>query len=635
MDTILAYTESNRSTRNMIPNGKADNTRRQTKTSPNAGALSSSQGLGRTDFFSENFSETSIPDLYWDDLADVPVSEDPMALFNWHQWGDTVDEPISAPSPSFELLGSTKGHEGTKGHEDTRCEGLDTDPHLHDDTHYYCSANNLSGGCIVSASAAITEKTPYFDHVRSSLYCWVLESMKKSHENENTRIIEALQGLLAANSLTTNNCSSKELDIISVLTDLRSERSFGKELFHKRIEACFAELDSNIGIFLDLATVDALVDQVLFYPLVSNPTCIALFFSVLAIGSRRLDLSHGTGTIKGATIGFFRIALRMRPHPYDETSLLTLQTYFSYTIGANSTSSLMADATSGLQTLRLHSCSAIDKLSSDCLEQARIKRVFWAIYSMEKPYCLQEGLLPLIHSEYADHNISASQGSPCKGDWLNVNIRYAEICSAILQQLHTQRQSRKNYSCCFRGVDCEHNSASAVSRLEATLTTWKNDFFFDFRLDNLSALPCDERRHRLTYISKYHFAVVAIHSLPETENTDMSKERRCKSAREILNMSAHISWADLCDNWSLCSVTSLATCILVAGTIEKASVVKAQRNIAATTGIRSNEHSYKSGIETDISYIVQAGVTRGLVLILRLGNNQFDRPIDSRTPIND
>ncbi|KAJ6193803.1 hypothetical protein J3E72DRAFT_272195 [Bipolaris maydis] len=152
--------------------------------------------------------------------------------------------------------------------------------------------------------------------------------------------------------------------------------------------------------------MDASVNQVLLYPLVSNLACIALFFSVLAIGSRRLDLSHSTG--------FFRIALRMKPHLYDKTNLLTLQlglmiydmyqTYFSCTIGANSTSSLMADATSGLQTLHLHSCSAIDKLSSNCLEQARIKRAFWAIYSIEKPYCLQEGLLPKFVQRFYDNS---------------------------------------------------------------------------------------------------------------------------------------------------------------------------------------------------------------------------------------
>ncbi|KAJ6193802.1 hypothetical protein J3E72DRAFT_433813, partial [Bipolaris maydis] len=222
------YTESNCSTQNPILNGEADNIRQQKKTASNAGALPSSQDLTRTNF-PDNFLETSTADLYWDDLAHAPIPEDPMVLLNWNQWDDTVDEPIPTPSLSFGLLGSTKGH------EDTHCKGLDTDQRFHDDMHYYSSANNLSGSYVVSASAAVTEKTPYFDHVRSSLYCWVLESIRKSHKNENTRIIEALQGLLTANSLTTNNCSYKELDIISVLTDLRSERSFNKELFYKRV----------------------------------------------------------------------------------------------------------------------------------------------------------------------------------------------------------------------------------------------------------------------------------------------------------------------------------------------------------------------------------------------------------------
>ncbi|EMD62757.1 hypothetical protein COCSADRAFT_343184 [Bipolaris sorokiniana ND90Pr] len=549
------YTESNRSIQSTIPNDEAHNTRQQTKTTSNADTLPSSQDLRLVDFFPDNFS---------DNLARVPVSDDPMApsawnqwsddplaLFNWSQWGDTVDEPTPAPFPSFELLGSTKGH------EDTRCKGLDTDQRFHDDTHYCCNANNLSGDYVMSASATVTEKTPYFDHIRSNVYCWVLKSIRKSHENENTRIIAALQGLLTPYSLITNKCSSQELDIISVLIDLRSQRSFNKELFYKRIEACFAELHGSIGIFLDLATVYALVDQVLLHPLVSNPTCIALFFSVLAIGSRRLDLSHSTGTINGATIGFFRIALRMKPHPCNETNLLRLQTllsltYFSYAIGANSTSSLMAEATSGLQTLRLHSCNAIDKLSSDRLEQARIKRAFWAIYSMEKPYCLQEGLLPRFVQQFYD------KSTP--------NGKVGKITHAAV----------------------EEQIANTTQPLP---------------LDNLSALPCDERRRRLTYINKYHFAVIAIHSLPETENTDMSKGIRYKSAREILNMSAHLSWADLCDNWSLCYVVSLATCIVAARIIEKVCVVEAQRDIATTTGIRSNEHSYESGIETDISYI--------------------------------
>jgi hypothetical protein len=78
-------------------------------------------------------------------------------------------------------------------------------------------------------------------------------------------------------------------------------------------------------MFLDSQTAETLVDQILSHPFVSSTASFTLFFSLLAIGSRRVDLSHGGGTIKEATIIFFRIALRMRPRPHDEVNFLTLQ----------------------------------------------------------------------------------------------------------------------------------------------------------------------------------------------------------------------------------------------------------------------------------------------------------------------
>ncbi|EUC41823.1 hypothetical protein COCMIDRAFT_105204 [Bipolaris oryzae ATCC 44560] len=363
-------------------------------------------------------------------------------------------------------------------------------------------------------------------------------------------------------------------------------------------------------MYLNFEAIEELVVQIISNPFVSGPASIALFFSLFAIGSRRLDLSHGNGTIKGATIGYFRIALRMRSCMYGEVSLLKsqaflLMTYFSFTVGASSTSSLMADATSCLQTLRLHSSSEINKLSSDRLEQTNLKRAFWGIYSMEKPYSLQEGLLPLIHGEYADHNISSLQSSLDVGtDLLGVYVRYAEVCSSILRQLHSQRHESRDCSvCCGRGY-CEKSPASTLCRLEDSLMMWKTDFSLNFNVDNLSALSRVERRHRLAYITRFHFATIAIYSLPEIEATDMSKERRCESARQILNLSSHISWSDMCDNWELCSAISLATCIIATGIIQKASLAEAERSIAVTDNISTyNMYSHKTSCEIDIPYI--------------------------------
>ncbi|KAH7562899.1 hypothetical protein BM1_02419 [Bipolaris maydis] len=110
---------------------------------------------------------------------------------------------------------------------------------------------------------------------------------------------------------------------MAALTDLRCERAFNKEFLRERING---KLISNpTGIYLKSEAIEELMDQIVSNPFVSSPTSIALCFSLLAVGSRRLDLSHGNGTIKGATIGYFRIALRMRPCLYAEVSLLQSQ----------------------------------------------------------------------------------------------------------------------------------------------------------------------------------------------------------------------------------------------------------------------------------------------------------------------
>ncbi|EUC28655.1 hypothetical protein COCCADRAFT_9005 [Bipolaris zeicola 26-R-13] len=430
------YAESNRSTRNTAPITEADTTILQTIT-PGVSTSSSPQDLENTDFFSDNFTNVLTPDFYCDDLVHVSVSDDPMDLFHWNQLGEAfggpIPGPIPGPSPRCEQL------ETARNYADTSSTGLDSDYYSQDDTQYCYTMNDMSRDQTLSNSTTITEESPHRDHVRSSLHSWLLTSMRNLNGEKNNHVIEASQKLLAANSPMTEYCSAREMDIMAALTDVRSERSFNQEFFHNRINACFAELYEG-SICLDSESAEKLVDQIISNPFVSSPTSIALVFSLLAIGSRRLDLSHGNGILKGATIGYFRIALRMRPSLYDEASLLKsqtllLMTYFSHTIGASSTSSLMADATSCLQTLRLHSSSAINKLSNDRLEQTNIKRAFWSIYSMEKLYSLQEGLLPLIHGEYADHKISSTQKASDRGpDWLT-NDMTAETAQFAVEEV--------------------------------------------------------------------------------------------------------------------------------------------------------------------------------------------------------
>jgi len=59
--------------------------------------------------------------------------------------------------------------------------------------------------------------------------------MRNVNGEKNNHVLEASQKLLTANSPMTEYCSAREMDVMAALTDVRSERSFNKEFFNKRI----------------------------------------------------------------------------------------------------------------------------------------------------------------------------------------------------------------------------------------------------------------------------------------------------------------------------------------------------------------------------------------------------------------
>lgn len=63
--------------------------------------------------------------------------------------------------------------------------------------------------------------------------------MGNFNSEKNRHVVEVSQKLLTANSSMTEYCSAREMDMVAALTDVRSERSFNKEFFHKRINGNF------------------------------------------------------------------------------------------------------------------------------------------------------------------------------------------------------------------------------------------------------------------------------------------------------------------------------------------------------------------------------------------------------------
>lgn len=90
------------------------------------------------------------------------------------------------------------------------------------------------------------------------------------------------------------------------------------------------EPDFRVGMFLDRATVERLARQVVLHPMASSPAGIALFFSLLAVGSHYLNLRQGSrhgvsGVTRLPVMKLFRKALDMRPQARDDATLLSLQ----------------------------------------------------------------------------------------------------------------------------------------------------------------------------------------------------------------------------------------------------------------------------------------------------------------------
>nr|A0A3G9HCC8.1 RecName: Full=AAl-toxin cluster-specific transcription factor ALT13; AltName: Full=AAL-toxin biosynthesis cluster protein 13 [Alternaria alternata]BBG74281.1 Zn(II)2Cys6 transcription factor [Alternaria alternata] len=570
------YIGNNQSRRRSVPNSGADKNNQQGDTDRHNGARLGLESFGHLHFFSESFLDAqSIPmdqppgsspvmdfDPYDYDASPLSMSNEQTALIDWDQLEATsnyVALGISANSGNNFIADQCFSETRTatnRASKDPLNGGCHNTLHTGEFTHDSRTVDELLNDSIPLAFAASTKSSLSFDYVRSSLHSWLLTAMTELDGDENRHILQTFERLLNANSPVIRHPSlNEDVNSIEILNSLRSESSQNRALVYRCIDACFSN-PNRVGIFLDRMTVEELVCQVLAHPFVSSPISIALCLSFLAVGSRDLSLDDDCREMNAMNL--FRTALYIRPNPSSGPSLWTFQAlllmaHFSCDIGAESTTSLMTDTATCVQALRLHSSAAISNLCSSDSERVNLKRAFWTFFAVEKLHCIQEGLFPLIHGEYADHKVAAPQDPLCRRyDCLYSDVGYAKICSKILQQLQGQQDiSQVGSSCCGR-ESYKQSPAFTANRLETMLMEWKGNLPFDGDGKNIfTATSPGERRIRLTCINMYHFAMIAIHSLPGVEDTDASKRQRCESAREILDMSEHITSADLLYDWSV------------------------------------------------------------------------------------
>ncbi|KAF5966798.1 hypothetical protein FBULB1_11485, partial [Fusarium bulbicola] len=343
----------------------------------------------------------------------------------------------------------------------------------------------------------------------------------------------------------------------------------------------------GIRVLLDRKSMNLVADKIAKHALAADTETSVLFHSLMAIGCHSLNLDQGhqiIGKEKYPVLKFFKEALNSKQHLRDNPTLQGLQAiltmaYFSARVGDNSTSSFLADAAFCVQTLQLHNASAIQKQYKSFLEQKVAKRALWFLYSLEKPRCLAEGLLPLIHDDFIDYDPPSSASySPSEVDWFTMNARFATICSSIIKERPRCKLGRSP----SRGGQehaSQHSASSAIIRLESLLNEWRDDLGFAsdsnaIQSNEFAALTCSERRHRIKCLNKYWSAIIATHSGQARGvagdgggGVVLSRGRCIDAAQEILKYSYYITSTDILSDISLYYYITVATRVIMAAAI--------------------------------------------------------------------
>ncbi|EWG36183.1 hypothetical protein FVEG_14633 [Fusarium verticillioides 7600] len=435
----------------------------------------------------------------------------------------------------------------------------------------------------------------------------------------------------------------------------------------KFISQCFDACDADpegVRVLLERKSMDLIADEITKYALAVDTETSVLFHSLMAIGCHSLNLDQGHRAIgkgKYPASKFFKEALNARQHLRDSPSLGGLQAiltmvipspdiyllaskflhahkaYFSARVGDDSTSSFLADAAFCVQTLQLHNAGAIEQKYNSFLEQQVAKRALWFLYSLEKPRCLAQGLLPLIHDDFVDYDPPPSANySTSEVDWFAINARFARICSSIIKERLGCKLGRTPSR---RGKDraSEYSASSVIKRLESLLEEWRDDLPFagDFdatRSDEFAASTCAERRHRIKCLNKYWSAIIATHSgqargVAEDGGAGvrLSRARCIDAAQAILQNSHYVTSTDILSDISLYYYITVATRVIM-------TVVIRDRFASDITGdpVQKNTATRKRETTHGRSIMSYVGIAIGLFSRLSL---DIDVPVDEVTEL--
>ncbi|KAH8821807.1 hypothetical protein F5884DRAFT_894535 [Xylogone sp. PMI_703] len=420
--------------------------------------------------------------------------------------------------------------------------------------------------------------------------------------------------------LKSGNFQTSFYDILRSKPKINHDLCYGRQFAERCVDACYTD-PQGIGLFLERKFVECIVHMEADQPS-SSPALVALVNTVMAIGSHFLNLENDLD-ISGEPLydapRYFDRALKLRQRLIGDVTIRNLQAllvmaYFARRTGSKLTSELMLYATHCAQSLRLNSQNAICKLYQRQKDQQEAKQTLWFLYSIEKPHCLRERMFSVLDKDFIDHSppkVSNELGT----NWLSIQLQYSNLCASILRRIYGQSPLTKNDS----------SSTVTIENIKQSLNQWKQEL--PFRCDFLGLksesplISSSERNLRLSYLFKYHEAVIAMCktridldsdalSLPELDL--LRDDDACiESAREILAVSCQTNVSDVLHDWSLYHLVSVATCIIFISIIKNPSKRKDLSYLGMATGFfgrlsLSAEVPFEDVIE--LSRIAQAAV---------------------------
>ncbi|KAF9737045.1 hypothetical protein PMIN01_04824 [Paraphaeosphaeria minitans] len=314
----------------------------------------------------------------------------------------------------------------------------------------------------------------------------------------------------------------------------------------------------------------------------TDPSALILLNSVLAIGCREALRKHRMNSEKTSPVPhmrplqYFQCALERRAELSNgPPTVLKLQALVSMIVfvhrghDAALTKSLLSLAISMISDLSLTTPTAGGITT---VNPEEIERMFWLLYSIEKPHALRFGSHSVVDDDLLVYHAPSkkrsglfTQGVSDYSGWEIVKYRYARLCSVIVKTLYSHLSLRMTAA----------EVSAAIEKLTGMLESWRLSIPAAYRPDRDRDGPeCHEHAGdaiiRSDISLKYAEVSLAIHRWvlatsdcpPELVKARISSKYQCAAIAKRVLGAAHSCRTDSGSDWPVVMLPALSAVVL-------------------------------------------------------------------------